>query len=138
MVQTIHQRAPRTWTVAGFESFWSDPQRDASVVPALISEDIVGHWSGVDEPVRGKAAYMHCIRSLIQALPGMHISVEEHATTGEFVFICWIMHAVGEHGAFELVGIDRVRTREGLVCENFVVFDTAAFVARSGKPVHWA
>jgi hypothetical protein len=46
--------------------------------------------------------------------------------------------ATGEHGPFEITGIDRVRVRDGLVAENMVVVDTAAFQARSGKPVPWA
>jgi hypothetical protein len=47
------------------------------------------------------------------------------------------MHATGGHGPFELTGIDRVRVRDGLVAENVIVFDTAAFQARAGKPVPW-
>jgi hypothetical protein len=47
------------------------------------------------------------------------------------------MQATGAHGLFEFTGIDRIRMRNGQVCENFVVMDTAAFQARSGKPVPW-
>lgn len=48
------------------------------------------------------------------------------------------MHATGSNGPFELTGIDRVRVRGGKVAENIIVFDTAAFEARSGVPVPWA
>jgi hypothetical protein len=40
-------------------------------------------------------------------------------------------------GPFELTGIDRVRTRDGLVAENMIVFDRAAFKAQSGKEIPW-
>jgi len=39
---------------------------------------------------------------------------------------------------FELTGIDRVRIRGPQVAENVIVFDTAAFEARSGKSIPWA
>jgi hypothetical protein len=45
------------------------------------------------------------------------------------------MHA---DGPFELSGIDRVRTRDGLVAENWIAFNTAEFKARSGEDVPWA
>jgi hypothetical protein len=48
-----------------------------------------------------------------------------------------VLHATGDHGRFELTGIDRVRTRDRQVAENFIVFDTAAFEARSGKMIPW-
>jgi hypothetical protein len=63
--------------------------------------------------------------------------VAEHAERGDVVFIRWVMHATGNHGPFELTGIDRVRTRDGKVAENIIVLDTAAFETRSGIAVPW-
>jgi hypothetical protein len=37
------------------------------------------------------------------------------------------MHATGPNGPFEMTGIDRARTRNGSVCENVIVFDSAEF-----------
>jgi hypothetical protein len=37
------------------------------------------------------------------------------------------MHGTGARGPFELVGMDRTRVRDGLVCENYVFFDLAQF-----------
>jgi hypothetical protein len=68
----------------------------------------------------------------------MYLEVAEHACSGEFFFVRWILHATGEHGPFELTGMDRVRVRGPLVAENVIVFDTAAFEARSGRRVPWA
>jgi hypothetical protein len=124
------------WSVKGFEAFWSTP--DPALVPAVLTEDVVGHWPGRDEPVRGQEDYTRCIAAIVDALPGMRLEVAEHAEAGEFVFIRWIMHATGNHGPFELSGIDRVRVRDGLVAENFIIFDTAAFAERSGQSVPWA
>src|SRR5436309_1558155 len=115
------------WSVETFRAFWSDPENALALVPSAPADDVVGHWPGLDEPVRGKEDYAQCIEALVHALPGMHLSVAEHAQSGEFVFVRWIMHAIAEHGAFELSGIDRVRVRGGKVTENVIVFDTAAF-----------
>ncbi len=116
----------RAWSVETFERFWSNP--DPAVVPGALTDDVVGYWSGREEPVRGKRAYTACIAALVEGLPGMHIAVAEHASNGEFTFIRWIMHATGVHGRFEFSGIDRVRTRDdGLVVENRIVCDTSAF-----------
>ena len=129
------QNAPQ-WSVDMFEAFWSNP--DPALVPAVLTEDVVGHWPGRDAPAHGREEYAACIAALVEALPGMHLTVEEHAQNGEFVFVRWVLHATGVHGPFELTGIDRVRTRDGLVAENVIVCDTAAFTARSGVPMPWA
>lgn len=126
----------RSWSVEGFERFWSKPEPD--VVPAVLTDDVVGHWPGRSQPVRGRAAYTDCIRALVAALPDIRLSVAEHAASGECTFVRWVMRATGKHGAFELTGIDRIRLRGGQVLENLIVFDTALFEARSGMQVPWA
>ena len=124
------------WSVQTFQRFWSNP--DPALVPRALADDVVGYWSGRDEPVRGKNAYTACIAALVQGLPGVHITVAEHASNGEFTFIRWIMHATGVHGPFDFSGIDRVRTRDdGLVVENRIVCDTSAFKALAGKELPW-
>jgi hypothetical protein len=124
------------WSVDMFEAFWSNP--DPSLVPPILTEDVVGHWPGLDEPVRGRDDYTRCIAQLVEALPGMRLEVADSARNGDLVFVRWILHATGEHGPFELGGIDRVRVRGPQVAENYVVCDTAAFEARAGRPVPWA
>ena len=36
-------------------------------------------------------------------------------------------HATGANGPFEMNGMDRTRVRDGLVCENYVFFDSSEF-----------
>ena len=124
------------WSVEMFEGFWSNP--DPALVPGVLTEDVIGHWPGRDEPVRGRDDYTGCIAAIVEALPDMRLEVAEHARNGDFVFIRWILHATGDHGPFEVSGIDRVRVRGGQVAENVIVFDTAAFEARSGKRIPWS
>jgi hypothetical protein len=132
MTQQSAPTRTRAWSVERFERFWANP--DAALVPASLTEDVVGYWAGRAAPVRGREAYTDCIAALLETLPGLYVAVAEHASSGEFTFIRWIMHA---DGPFELSGIDRVRTRDGLVAENRVVFDTAEFKAQSGKDIPW-
>lgn len=123
------------FSVAAFEGFWSNP--DVSLVGPVLADDIVGYWPGRAEPTRGSDEYKRCIAQIIEALPGMRLEVAEHATNGEFIFIRWILHATGEHGPFEMTGIDRIRVRDGLVAENVVVFDTALIERLSGRKLPW-
>lgn len=125
------------WSVEGFERFWSDPNRDATVVPAVITDDVVGHWAGRKKPVHGKAEYMSCIHALLEELPDVRVTVAEHAKSGDVTFVRWILRATGKLGPFEISGIDRIKTRDGKLCENVVVVDTAEFEARAGRRVPW-
>lgn len=124
-----------TWSVESFEAFWDNPK--AELVPAVLTEDVVGYWAGRDEPVRGRDDYTACIAALITALPDVRLDVGEHACDGEFTFVRWIMHATGRLGPFEMTGIDRIRQRDGQVVENVIVLDTNAFERRAGIAVPW-
>jgi ketosteroid isomerase-like protein len=120
----------RSPMVEGFARFWANP--DPTVLPPLLAEDVVGYFPGDPEPVRGRDAYVAKIAQFLQLLPDLRLEVAEHATNGEFHFIRWIARANGGKGPLELSGIDRIRVRDGLVAENFVVFDTARFAALIG------
>jgi hypothetical protein len=50
----------------------------------------------------------------------------------EFGFSRWVMNATGAHGPFEMNGMDRTRVRDGLVCENYVFFDSSEFQQLAG------
>jgi predicted SnoaL-like aldol condensation-catalyzing enzyme len=116
------------WSVEGFAAFWAAP--DPSLVPALLTDDIVGHWPGEAEPVRGKAAYTERIAAILRAVPDFRVSVAEHAEAGDLTFIRWVATGTGPAGPFEETGIDRVRVADGLVAENYVCpADSARFAA---------
>ena len=118
------------WSVDGFRRFWASP--DATLVPAVLTADVVGHWPGRPEPARGVAEYTDVIAALIRLLPDLKLEVAEHATNGDVVFVSWVMHATGKHGPMQMSGIDRIRLRDGLVAENLIRFDSDEFRRRSG------
>jgi hypothetical protein len=127
---TVVEEQARSPMVEGFARFWADP--NPAVLPPLLAEDVVGHFSGDPEPVRGRDAYVARIAQFLQLLPDLRLEVAEYATNGEFHFIRWIGRATGAKGPVELSGIDRIRVQDGLFRENFVVFDTARFAALIG------
>jgi ketosteroid isomerase-like protein len=120
------------WTTELFAEFWKAP--DLKWVPSIITDDVVGYWPG-GRSVRGKADYTQALEDLLAQLPDLWLDVKEHAMSadGEFGFSRWVMHATGANGPFELVGMDRTRVRDGLVCENYVFFDSSEFQQLVGE-----
>ena len=111
--------APRRWTTDLFAEFWADP--DLSFVPSIITDDIVGYWPG--RTVRGADEYMAALAQLLELIPDLHLDVPDQVMSGDLGFTRWIMHGTGANGPFVLNGMDRTRVRDGLVCENYIVFD---------------
>lgn len=122
-VSSARRFDPPGWSVERFAEFWSAPA--ARDVPDLVTDDVLGWWPGDDAPVRGVAAYTQALADLLQWLPDIRLTVAEHASNGEHVFVRWVMRASGRHGPFEFSGIDRIRLRDGRVAENLIRFDSA-------------
>jgi hypothetical protein len=120
------------WTTDLFAEFWAEP--DLTYLPSIITDDVVGYWPG-GRTVRGAQQYMQALEELLGLLPDLYLEVPEHTmnTDGEFGFSRWVMHATGANGPFELVGMDRTRVRDGLACENYVLFDSRQFEELVGK-----
>lgn len=119
---TIRRFDPPGWSVERFAEFWSDPR--AEDVPPLVADDVIGWWPGADEPVRGVGPYTQALAELLKILPDIRLTVAEHATHGDSVFVRWIMRATGLKGPFEFTGIDRIKLRNGRVAENVIRFDS--------------
>jgi hypothetical protein len=75
--------------------------------------------------VRGAEQYLQALEELLTLVPDLRLEVPKHTMSadGEFGFSRWVMQGTGARGPFELVGMDRTRVRDGLVCENYVFFD---------------
>lgn len=124
--------ADRTWTPRLFAEFWKEP--DVSFVERIITADVVGIWPG-EQRVEGADVYLAVLEDLLAQLPDLRLEVHEQAMTGEFGFSRWTMHATAAAGPFTMSGMDRTRVRDGLVCENFIFFDTAQFARLTGAAV---
>ena len=118
------------FTAQDFADFWIDPD-PANITADPFVPDVVGHWP--DGDVHGVEAYTARLRELLGLLPDLRLEMVEHADNGEHIFVRWIMRATGRHGAFEMSGVDRIKTTaDGLIAENRIFFDTKRFEALSG------
>ena len=115
----------RVWSAAKFVAFWKNP--DASRVIGSVTEDIVGYWPRPIGEVRGARPYVDVIRAMLRTCPEFQLEAPESATAGDLTFIRWIAHGSGPGGEFRFNGCDRIRLREGHVCENYVFCDDPFF-----------
>ena len=124
-VQTASPVTP--FSAEMFAAFWAAP--DLSREINILADDIVGYWPGNPEPVRGLKAYTAKIAELLAAAPDLRLEVVDSATVPgaaegeELVFLHYVGHGTGPDGPFEIRGIDRVRTRNGMVVENVIRYE---------------
>lgn len=122
------QSAPK-FSAEVFAAYWAAPTMSRGF--DILAEDIVGYWPGDPEPVRGIAAYTAKIAELLEAAPDLRLEVIDSATVPaaaggeELVYLHYVGHGTGPDGPFHIRGIDRVRTRDGVVVENVIRYDPA-------------
>jgi ketosteroid isomerase-like protein len=110
-----------------FAAFWAAP--DMSRGMDILADDIVGYWPGDTEPVRGFEAYTQKIADLLAVAPDLRLELVDSATAAgavdgeELFFLHYVGHATGPNGPIEIRGLDRVRTRDGMVVENVIRYD---------------
>jgi hypothetical protein len=117
------------WTPATWNAFWSNPKPEiaAQRVPQVVTPDVIGVWPRASRHVVGVDAYTRRIVALLELLPDFRARLEETATLGEFTFIRWSATGRGPNGSFKAIGCDRVRLRDGRVCENLIMSDHELF-----------
>ena len=129
---TIDQDAPM-FSAQLWAAFWAAP--DLSRGTNILADDIVGYWPGDPEPVQGVEAYTGKIADLLAAAPDLRLELIDSATVpataeGEqLIFLHYVGHGTGPQGPFEIRGLDRVRTRNGMVVENVIRYEPV-FVTR--------
>ncbi len=114
-------------------AFWAAP--DLSRGMNILADDIVGYWPGNLEPVRGVEAYTAKIAELLAAAPDLRLELIDSATVAgsaadeQLIFLHYVGHGTGPAGPFQIRGLDRVRTRSGMVVENVIRYEPV-FVAQ--------
>ncbi len=110
-----------------FAAFWAAPSMSHSM--DILADDIIGYWPGDSEPVHGFEAYTQKIADLLAVAPDLKLELVDSATAAgptegeELFFLHYIGHATGPNGPIEIRGLDRVRTRDGVVVENVIRYD---------------
>jgi hypothetical protein len=108
-------------------AFWAAP--DVARAGDVLADDIVGYWQGDPKPVRGKAPYVGKIAELVGAMPDLALELVDSATVegadpGEqLVYLHYVGKGTGPDGPLAIRGLDRVRTRDGIVVENVIRYD---------------
>ena len=110
-----------------FAAFWAAPTMSRGF--DILADDIVGYWPGDPEPVRGIEAYTAKIAEILDAAPDLHLELVDSATVPgpaegeELVYLHYVGEGTGPAGPFRIRGIDRVRSRDGMVVENVIRYD---------------
>ncbi|ORA14626.1 nuclear transport factor 2 family protein [Mycobacterium arosiense] len=126
------QSAPK-FSAETFAAFWAAPTMSGGF--DILADDIVGYWPGDPEPVRGIEPYTAKIAEILNAAPDLKLEVIDSATVPgddpgeELVFLHYVGRGTGPDGPFRIRGLDRVRTRDGIVVENVIRYDPL-FLAR--------
>ena len=128
---SVGTQAARGWSVDGWRGFWGDPSPEAALkrVPTVVTPDVEAVWPRIPGRLRGRDEYARRIVDLLAVVPDLRLELGEHALSGEFVFIRWIARGTGPDGAFEGIGTDRFRLRDGLVAESLIMSDLPVFEA---------
>ena len=131
MTQLINATQPANATVEKFARFWADPHPE--MLRGGVTDDVAVYYPGASEPQHGPDAYIASVQRYLDLVPDLRLEVQEYAYNGDDTFVRWLARGTGAHGRFELSGIDRIRTRDGLVAENRVVYDSAEFARAVGQ-----
>ena len=118
------------WSIEGWARFWANPDPEIAKrrVPNVVHPDgVVGYWPGGGPPVRGVADYLQYILDLLALVPDLRLTLEEHAVSGEHVFLRWTGRGTGPNGPFECTGVDRMKLKDGFVIENRIISDHEIF-----------
>ena len=132
MTVTDTQTQPK-FSAEMWAAFWAVP--DQSRIGDILADDIVGYWQGDPKPVRGRDAYAGKIAALIAATPDLRLQLIDSATADggadgeQLVFLHYIGQGTGPEGPFAIRGLDRVRTRNGVVVENVIRYDPVEIAA---------
>ncbi|MET0757441.1 MAG: nuclear transport factor 2 family protein [Mycobacterium sp.] len=117
-------QARPTFSAEMWAAFWAAPSK--SRIDDILADDIIGYWQGDPKPVRGREAYAGKIAELVAATPDLQLELIDSATvpgsaTGEqLVFLHYVGRGTGPAGPITIRGLDRVRTRDGMVVENVI------------------
>jgi predicted SnoaL-like aldol condensation-catalyzing enzyme len=108
-------------------AFWAAP--DVARAGDVLADDIVGYWQGDPKPVRGKEPYVGKIAELVGAVPDLALKLVDSATVDgadpgeQLVYLHYVGTGTGPDGPIAFRGLDRVRTRDGMVVENVIRYD---------------
>lgn len=122
----IKTAAPK-FSAEMWAAYWAAPTMSRGF--DILADDIVGYWPGDPEPVRGIEAYTAKIAEILDTAPDLKLELIDSATVPgpaegeELVYLHYVGEGTGPAGQFRIRGLDRVRSRDGMVVENVIRYD---------------
>jgi len=120
-------QTPLKFSAEMWAAFWAAPAE--SRIGDILADDIVGYWQGEPTPVRGRDAYTAKIVELITEVPDLRLQLVDSATVDgsapgeQLVYLHYVGRGTGPDGPIAIRGLDRVRSRDGIVVENVIRYD---------------
>lgn len=128
MPEFTPEEVGRRWSIDSFKAFWVKPDLSrVAAVLGVLTHDVVGYWPRPIGTIRGAHSYRKVIADILVTCPDFSLTAAEYAAEGDFHFVRWIATGTQPDGQFEFTGCDRLRTRNGHVCENYVFCDHPFF-----------
>jgi predicted SnoaL-like aldol condensation-catalyzing enzyme len=123
------------WTVESWANFWQQPSAEIALarIPKVVLPNVTAYWPGNVPVAYGVEAYCRRVVDMLSMVPDLCLTVQEHASNGDIVFIRWTGQGSGPEGAFECTGVDRFLLSNGRVQENRIISDAAIFAQLAGK-----
>ena len=103
---------------------------DVSLLPELVTDDVVVHSAFSPEPIVGLEAYRAFIATIVGLLGEVRFDVEDVLIDGDRAAIRWRAHLVSEAEEPGILGIHMVRCAEdGRIREAWGTADTVSLAA---------
>jgi len=126
-IQTTTATRKMSFSPEFWAAFWAAPSMSHSM--HMLADDIIGYWPGDHAPVQGIEAYTQTIVDLLAVAPDLTLELVDSATAAgraegeELFFLHYVGRGTGPNGSVQIRGLDRVRTRDGVVVESVIRYD---------------
>jgi len=127
--------------VGFFDAAWN--RGDFSLLDSLVAPDVRDHTTVAGKPAskQGHASFVHIIGMFRQALPDLHLSIEDEVYAGDRVVHRWVIEGTDTGGVMgmppsgkrvRLSGITTVRMAGGRIVERWANVDELGLLQQLG------
>jgi len=114
------------WTTKVFESFWRAPSAEVTR-RATYHPQLTAWWPFTPGPLVGPSAYIKSVTTLLTLIPDVKLVVDDATDLGDVHFVRWTARGTPPVGPHEWRGAGFVRTRDGVMVENWIFSDHPVF-----------
>ncbi len=108
---------------------------NVSLLPELVTDDVVVHFASDPEPVVGIESYRAFVAAYVGVLGEARFDIEDELVDGDRVATRWRAHLPGDATGRGILGIHMVRCAEdGRISESWGTFDMLSVTAAASQP----